>query len=212
MDAGGNPEALHVAPGTALEVGQRRRTWGSLRRPGPAHRGTSLSGLPGAGRPTRPSKAHPLPSFHSDDEPESAVLPKDKLISLCKHDPVLRWMRSCDHILYQALVEILIPDVLRPVPSKRPEGHARPSPAPPSSLLSPRTLSPLLPVSGHPLRSARESRHLVALECFLLPMNLSLFLAQSVKVRAVVGSDSWQDCPGRASPGSMLSGRFAGEH
>ncbi|KAM5191231.1 DNA-binding protein RFX2 isoform 2-T2 [Callospermophilus lateralis] len=53
----------------------------------------------------------------SDDEPEGAVLPKDKLISLCKHDPVLKWMRSCDHILYQALVEILIPDVLRPVPS-----------------------------------------------------------------------------------------------
>ncbi|XP_077890452.1 DNA-binding protein RFX2 isoform X1 [Ictidomys tridecemlineatus] len=53
----------------------------------------------------------------SDEEPEGAVLPKDKLISLCKHDPVLKWMRSCDHILYQALVEILIPDVLRPVPS-----------------------------------------------------------------------------------------------
>uniref|UniRef100_A0A2K6GWC3 DNA-binding protein RFX2 n=1 Tax=Propithecus coquereli TaxID=379532 RepID=A0A2K6GWC3_PROCO len=53
----------------------------------------------------------------SDEQPEGAVLPKDKLISLCKHDPVLKWMRSCDHILYQALVEILIPDVLRPVPS-----------------------------------------------------------------------------------------------
>ncbi|XP_045404796.1 DNA-binding protein RFX2 isoform X5 [Lemur catta] len=53
----------------------------------------------------------------SDEEPEGAVLPKDKLISLCKHDPILKWMRSCDHILYQALVEILIPDVLRPVPS-----------------------------------------------------------------------------------------------
>nr|XP_030735265.1 DNA-binding protein RFX2 isoform X2 [Globicephala melas] len=53
----------------------------------------------------------------SDEEPEGAVLPKDKLVSLCKCDPVLRWMRTCDHILYQALVEILIPDVLRPVPS-----------------------------------------------------------------------------------------------
>uniref|UniRef100_A0A8C8YD86 DNA-binding protein RFX2 n=1 Tax=Prolemur simus TaxID=1328070 RepID=A0A8C8YD86_PROSS len=53
----------------------------------------------------------------SDEEPEGAILPKDKLISLCKHDPILKWMRSCDHILYQALVEILIPDVLRPVPS-----------------------------------------------------------------------------------------------
>ncbi|XP_049563532.1 DNA-binding protein RFX2 isoform X3 [Orcinus orca] len=53
----------------------------------------------------------------SDEEPEGTVLPKDKLVSLCKCDPVLRWMRTCDHILYQALVEILIPDVLRPVPS-----------------------------------------------------------------------------------------------
>lgn len=58
-------------------------------------------------------------SSHSDDEPDGAVLPKDKLISLCKYDPILKWMRGCDHILYQALVEILIPDVLRPVPSKR---------------------------------------------------------------------------------------------
>uniref|UniRef100_A0AAX7V6G5 DNA-binding protein RFX2 n=1 Tax=Astatotilapia calliptera TaxID=8154 RepID=A0AAX7V6G5_ASTCA len=40
-----------------------------------------------------------------------------KLVALCKYEPVRLWMRSCDHILYQALVEILIPDVLRPVPS-----------------------------------------------------------------------------------------------
>ncbi|XP_057345728.1 DNA-binding protein RFX2 isoform X4 [Manis pentadactyla] len=53
----------------------------------------------------------------SDEDPEDAVLPKDKLVSLCKCDPILKWMRSCDHILYQALVETLIPDVLRPVPS-----------------------------------------------------------------------------------------------
>ena len=61
------------------------------------------------------------------DEPEGAVLPKDKLVSLCKCDPVLRWMRTCDHILYQALVEILIPDVLRPVPSERPAPTSAPS-------------------------------------------------------------------------------------
>nr|XP_013003821.1 DNA-binding protein RFX2 isoform X3 [Cavia porcellus] len=54
----------------------------------------------------------------SEEEPEAqATLPQDKLISLCKCAPILKWMRSCDHILYQALVEILIPDVLRPVPS-----------------------------------------------------------------------------------------------
>ncbi|XP_070600023.1 DNA-binding protein RFX2 isoform X2 [Erythrolamprus reginae] len=45
-----------------------------------------------------------------------ATLPRHQLISLCKHESVLAWMRSCDHLLYQTLVEILIPDVLRPVP------------------------------------------------------------------------------------------------
>lgn len=60
------------------------------------------------------------PGSHSDEDPEDAVLPKDKLVSLCKCDPILKWMRSCDHILYQALVETLIPDVLRPVPSEQP--------------------------------------------------------------------------------------------
>ncbi|NXT51174.1 RFX2 protein, partial [Pluvianellus socialis] len=55
-----------------------------------------------------------LPPSEDDHE---GTLPKDKLITLCKYEPILKWMRSCDHILYQALVEILIPDVLRPVPS-----------------------------------------------------------------------------------------------
>ncbi|XP_075380126.1 DNA-binding protein RFX2 isoform X7 [Mycteria americana] len=53
----------------------------------------------------------------SSDEEHEGTLPKDKLITLCKYEPILKWMRSCDHILYQALVEILIPDVLRPVPN-----------------------------------------------------------------------------------------------
>uniref|UniRef100_A0AAY5EPH1 DNA-binding protein RFX2 n=1 Tax=Electrophorus electricus TaxID=8005 RepID=A0AAY5EPH1_ELEEL len=53
----------------------------------------------------------------SSDEDMEGVIPRDKLIALCKFEPVKCWMRSCDHILYQALVEILIPDVLRPVPS-----------------------------------------------------------------------------------------------
>ncbi|XP_038596294.1 DNA-binding protein RFX2 isoform X1 [Tachyglossus aculeatus] len=56
----------------------------------------------------------PMPS---SEEHEVVIIPKDKLIAVCKCDSVLKWMRSCDHILYQALVEILIPDVLRPVPS-----------------------------------------------------------------------------------------------
>eukprot|EP00064_Thunnus_orientalis_P013162 superscaffoldBa00002106_g13199 len=53
---------------------------------------------------------------NSDDDLES-VIPREKLVALCKYEPIRLWMRSCDHILYQALVEILIPDVLRPVPS-----------------------------------------------------------------------------------------------
>ncbi|KAM4629721.1 DNA-binding protein RFX2 isoform 2-T2 [Polymixia lowei] len=53
---------------------------------------------------------------NSEDDLEG-VIPREKLMALCKYEPVRVWMRSCDHILYQALVEILIPDVLRPVPS-----------------------------------------------------------------------------------------------
>ncbi|XP_077201025.1 transcription factor RFX3 isoform X1 [Paroedura picta] len=44
-------------------------------------------------------------------------LPKGKLITLCKNESILKWMCNCDHVMYQALVEILIPDVLRPIPS-----------------------------------------------------------------------------------------------
>lgn len=102
----------------------------------------------------------PIPC--SDEEPEGAVLPKDKLVSLCKCDPVLRWMRTCDHILYQALVEILIPDVLRPVPSERPaptsapsECSAPPGPAPPRA---PTHLVPLLPW-GPPRASVPTGPH-----------------------------------------------------
>ncbi|KAK0143848.1 MHC class II regulatory factor RFX1 [Merluccius polli] len=50
------------------------------------------------------------------DESEKR-LPKSCLVVLCKYEPVLRWSRDCDNSLYQALVEILIPDVLRPIPS-----------------------------------------------------------------------------------------------
>ncbi|KAI4885765.1 hypothetical protein NFI96_000490 [Prochilodus magdalenae] len=44
-------------------------------------------------------------------------LPKACLVLLCKYEPVFRWSRNCDNSLYQTLVEILIPDVLRPIPS-----------------------------------------------------------------------------------------------
>ncbi|KTG43338.1 hypothetical protein cypCar_00016647, partial [Cyprinus carpio] len=51
------------------------------------------------------------------DESEKR-LPKSCLVLLCKYDPVLRWSRDCDNTLYQGLVEMLIPDVLRPIPSE----------------------------------------------------------------------------------------------
>nr|XP_034973171.1 DNA-binding protein RFX2 [Zootoca vivipara] len=53
----------------------------------------------------------------SSEEPRDALVPRHKLIAMCKYIPIMKWMRGCDHILYQTLVEILIPDVLRPVPS-----------------------------------------------------------------------------------------------
>ncbi|KAM8974764.1 MHC class II regulatory factor RFX1 isoform 2-T2 [Pelodytes ibericus] len=52
----------------------------------------------------------------ADDEAEKR-LPKDCLVLLSKYEPLLKWSRDCDHLLYQGLVETLIPDVLRPIPS-----------------------------------------------------------------------------------------------
>ncbi|XP_069086553.1 MHC class II regulatory factor RFX1 isoform X2 [Pleurodeles waltl] len=50
------------------------------------------------------------------DEAEKR-LPRDYLIILSKYEPVLKWTKDCDNLLYQGLVEILIPEVLRPIPS-----------------------------------------------------------------------------------------------
>lgn len=53
-------------------------------------------------------------NLHNESEKR---LPKSCLVVLCKFEPVLRWTKECDNLLYQTLVEILIPDVLRPIPS-----------------------------------------------------------------------------------------------
>lgn len=34
------------------------------------------------------------------------------------YEPLQQWVRKADYTFYQALVEVLIPDVLRPIPSK----------------------------------------------------------------------------------------------
>ncbi|XP_053085955.1 MHC class II regulatory factor RFX1 isoform X1 [Pangasianodon hypophthalmus] len=52
--------------------------------------------------------------LHSESEKR---LPKACLVLLCQYEPVLQWSRNCDNTLYQTLVEILIPDVLTPIPS-----------------------------------------------------------------------------------------------
>ena len=45
-------------------------------------------------------------------------LPKSKLTLLCNYEPVLEFVKNADHVLYQILVETLIPNVLRPIPGK----------------------------------------------------------------------------------------------
>uniref|UniRef100_A0A5F8GSR4 Regulatory factor X1 n=1 Tax=Monodelphis domestica TaxID=13616 RepID=A0A5F8GSR4_MONDO len=61
----------------------------------------------------QPSEATPL-AVHDEAEKR---LPKSSLVLLSKYEPVLKWTKDCDNLLYQGLVEILIPDVLRPIPS-----------------------------------------------------------------------------------------------
>ncbi|XP_062035504.1 MHC class II regulatory factor RFX1 isoform X2 [Lepus europaeus] len=62
---------------------------------------------------SQPSEAPPL-AVHDEAEKR---LPKASLVLLSKFEPVLQWTKRCDNVLYQGLVEILIPDVLRPIPS-----------------------------------------------------------------------------------------------
>ncbi|TRY86116.1 hypothetical protein DNTS_030198 [Danionella cerebrum] len=50
-------------------------------------------------------------------------LPRSVLVLMCKYEPILHWTRECDNLLYQSLVEIFIPDVLRPIPNQRTPLH-----------------------------------------------------------------------------------------
>ncbi|KAM6940189.1 MHC class II regulatory factor RFX1 [Xenentodon cancila] len=62
------------------------------------------------------SQSNDTESLNLHNESEKR-LPKSCLVVLCKFEPVLCWTKECDNLLYQSLVEILIPDVLRPIPS-----------------------------------------------------------------------------------------------
>ena len=45
-------------------------------------------------------------------------LPTDKLHALCGMPSVQQYVRQTDYIFYQTIVGILVPDVLRPIPSE----------------------------------------------------------------------------------------------
>lgn len=50
------------------------------------------------------------------DEESDHQLPKEKIVLLTSCQPVIDYLNTCDHILYQCIVDFLIPDVLRPIP------------------------------------------------------------------------------------------------
>ena len=52
---------------------------------------------------------------YSDTEQQ---LPTDKLHALCGMMAVQQYVRQTDYVFYQTIVGILVPDVLRPIPSQ----------------------------------------------------------------------------------------------
>lgn len=54
---------------------------------------------------------------NGDECEEEKYLSKAKLFSLCALEPVQQFMKTVDMQFYQNLVQVLLPDVLRPIPS-----------------------------------------------------------------------------------------------
>lgn len=54
---------------------------------------------------------------NGDECEEEKYLSKAKLFALCALEPVQAFMRQVDMQFYQNLVQVLLPDVLRPIPS-----------------------------------------------------------------------------------------------
>ncbi|XP_018564569.1 DNA-binding protein RFX2 isoform X1 [Anoplophora glabripennis] len=54
---------------------------------------------------------------NSDECEEEKYLSKSKLFSLCNLEPVQHFMRHVDLIFYQNLIQVLVPDVLKPIPA-----------------------------------------------------------------------------------------------
>ena len=57
------------------------------------------------------------PLFFSAETAERR-LPRKDLYAVCKLECTQNYVRKCDYAFYHALVEVLIPDVLRPIPSE----------------------------------------------------------------------------------------------
>ncbi len=50
------------------------------------------------------------------DDEGGQQLSRDQLLLLTSCQPILDYLSSCDHILYQCIADFLIPEVLRPIP------------------------------------------------------------------------------------------------
>lgn len=61
---------------------------------------------------------HVFSSYCSGSAEDDQRLPKEKLHALSLYPPVHKFVRKSDYAFFQALVEVLIPDVLRPIPSE----------------------------------------------------------------------------------------------
>ncbi|XP_064386998.1 transcription factor RFX3-like isoform X2 [Halichondria panicea] len=62
------------------------------------------------------SKSSSPPADLSFDEDNDHQLPKQKLVLLASCQPVVAYLKHCDHTLYQCIVDYLIPEVLHPIP------------------------------------------------------------------------------------------------
>lgn len=55
--------------------------------------------------------------MHVEGSHQFVLCYRTKLYLLCKYPPVQEFVRRVDYLFYQNLVQVLIPDVLRPIPS-----------------------------------------------------------------------------------------------
>ena len=51
------------------------------------------------------------------DDEHDHKMPQEKLILLTSFQPILDYLVTCDHILYQCIINFLIPNVLKPIPA-----------------------------------------------------------------------------------------------